>query len=82
MQRWLKLPDGRFIDAGRIAYIGKTESFARVDEDGNDLGIGYAVNLGTDFPRESQLTVVGSKDEIFAMLRGILGGTSAEAPKT
>jgi len=61
MQRWLKLPDGRFIDAGRL---------------------GYAVNPGTDFPRESQLTVVGTKDEIFAMLRGILGGTSAEAPKT
>ncbi|MET0225589.1 MAG: hypothetical protein ABW187_04020 [Dokdonella sp.] len=82
MQRWLKLPDGRFIDAGRVAFIGKTESFARVDEDGNDLGIGYAVNLGTDFPRESQITVVGSKDEIFAMLRGILGGPAAEAPKT
>lgn len=77
MQRWLKLPDGRFIDASRIAYIGKLETFARVDEDGNDLGTGYAVNIGTDFPRESQISVVGGKDEVFAMLRAILGGSAA-----
>ncbi|MFC5488562.1 hypothetical protein [Dokdonella soli] len=74
MQRWIKLPDGRFIDANRIAYISKPETFARVDEDGNDLGIGYAVYLGTDFPRDAQLTVTGGKDEVFAVLRAILGG--------
>ena len=80
MQRWIKLPDGRVIDANRIAYIGKTETFTRIDEDGNDLGLGYAVNLGTDFPRESQLTLTGSKDEVLGILRNILGraeGTSA-----
>lgn len=73
MQRWIKLPDGRVIDANRIAYIGKTETFARIDEDGNDLGLGYAVNLGTDFPREAQLTLTGSKDEVLGILRNILG---------
>lgn len=77
MQRWLKLPDGRFIDANRVAYVGKVETFARFDDDGNDSGIGYAVNLGTDFPRETQINVVGSKDEIFAMMRALLGGTPA-----
>lgn len=77
MQRWIKLPDGRFIDANRIAYIGKVESYIRNDEDGNDLGTGYAVNIGTDIPRESQLTVSGNKDEVFAALRAILGGTAA-----
>ena len=80
MQRWIKLPDGRFIDANRIAYIGKAEAYARFDEDGNDLGIGYAVNIGTDIPRETQLTVSGGKDEVFAVLRAILGGSSAPAP--
>ena len=73
MQRWIKLPDGRFIDANRIAYIGKAETYARIDEDGNDLGIGYAVNIGTDIPRDTQLTVTGSKDEVFAILRALLG---------
>ncbi|MEP7041854.1 MAG: hypothetical protein ABI843_02260 [Dokdonella sp.] len=82
MQRWLKLPDGRFIDAARVVYIGKVETFTRVDEDGNDLGVGYSVNLGTDFPRDSQLSVIGSKDEVFTLLRGILGGNAVEAPKT
>lgn len=76
MQRWIKLPDGRFIDASRIAYIGKVESYNRIDEDGNDLGIGYAVNIGTDIPRESQLTLSGSKDEVSAALRAILGGAA------
>lgn len=76
MQRWIKLPDGRFIDANRIAYIGKVESYIRSDEDGNDLGTGYAVNIGTDIPRESQLTLSGSKDEVFAALRAILGGAA------
>lgn len=77
MQRWIKLPDGRFIDANRIAYIGKVESYLRSDEEGNDLGTGYAVNIGTDIPRESQLTVSGGKDEVFSALRAILGTTPA-----
>ena len=79
MQRWMKLPDGRFLDANRISYVGKAESYSRIDEDGNDLGIGYSVNIGTDFPRESQISVTGSKEEIFALLRGILGGGVAAA---
>ena len=77
MQRWIKLPDGRFIDANRIAYIGKVESYLRSDEDGNDLGTGYAVNIGTDIPRESQLTLSGGKDEVFNALRAILGAAPA-----
>lgn len=86
MQRWIKLPDGRYIDANRIAYIGKVESYTRADEDGNDLGIGYAVNIGTDIPRETQVTISGGKDEVFATLRSILGGapiaaTSATTPE-
>lgn len=80
MQRWVKIPDGRFLDANRIAYVGKVETFNRFDEEGNDLGIAYSVNLGTDFPRESQVNVVGSKDEVFALLRSILGGTAATPP--
>ena len=79
MQRWIKLPDGRFIDANRVTFISKAETFARIDEDGNDLGVGYSVNIGTDFPRESQINVVGNKDEVFAMLRAILGGVAAAA---
>ncbi|HQV72213.1 MAG: hypothetical protein IPH43_11575 [Xanthomonadales bacterium] len=77
MQRWVKIPDGRFLDANRIAYVGKIETFNRIDEDGTELGLAYAVNLGTDFPREAQINVVGTKDEIFSLLRGILGGTNA-----
>jgi hypothetical protein len=80
MQRWVKIPDGRFLDANRIAYVGKVETFNRMDEDGNDLGLGYAVNLGTDFPREWQINVVGNKEEIFTLLRTILGGSAAAAP--
>lgn len=36
MQRWIRLPDGRFVDANRIAYVGKPETYSRFDEDGND----------------------------------------------
>jgi len=79
MQRWIKLPDSRFIDANRVAFIGKVDTFARIDEDGNDLGIGYTVNIGTDFPRESQITVIGTKEEVFALLRGILGNAPVAA---
>ena len=75
MQRWIKLPDGRFVDANRIAYVGKTETFARIDEDGNDLGVGYTVNIGTGIERATQLTVIGSRDEVLGVLRAILGRT-------
>jgi hypothetical protein len=77
MQRWIKLPDGRFLDANRVAYIGKTESYARIDEDGNDLGTGYSVNIGTDIQRDAQISVTGTKEEVFAMLRSILGAAPA-----
>ena len=73
MQRWIKLPDGRFIDAGAIVYISRPETYQRIDEDGNDLGVGYSVNLGTGIQREAQITMTGSKDEVFAVLRAILG---------
>ncbi|MBN8728638.1 MAG: hypothetical protein J0H15_13180 [Xanthomonadales bacterium] len=79
MQRWLKLPDGRIIDANRIAYIGKVETYARIDEDGTDLGTGYSVYIGTDFPREAQISVTGSRDEVLGLLRALLG-TPAGAP--
>jgi hypothetical protein len=82
MQRWIKLPDGRFLDANRVAYIGKAETYARIDEDGNDLGTGYAVNIGTDIQREAQITVTGSKDEVFAMLRTILGSGAVNPAAT
>jgi len=82
MQRWIKLPDGRFIDAGAIVYISRPETYARIDEDGNDLGIGYSVNIGTAIQRDAQITVAGGKDEVFAVLRAILGGAGQAAPAT
>lgn len=77
MQRWIKLPDGRFVDANRIMYIGKVETYPRTDEDGNDLGQGYNVNIGTDVAREQHLTVMGSKEEVLLVLKQILGTAPA-----
>ncbi len=77
MQRWLKLPDGRFIDGNRIASIGRIDTFMRIDEDGTDRGLAYSVNLGTDFTRESHVNVVGTKEEIFALMRTLLGASAA-----
>ena len=77
MQRWLKLPDGRYLDANRIMYVGKVETYPRLDDDGNDAGVGYAVNLGTDFPREQQIMVQGTKEEILALLKAVLGVTTS-----
>ena len=77
MQRWLKLPDGRFIDANRIVYIGKVETFPRLDDDGKDDGPGYAVNLGLDIPREHQISVQGNKDEVLGLMKSLLGATPA-----
>jgi hypothetical protein len=75
MQRWLKLPDGRFIDANRIVYVGKVETFPRLDDEGNDTGLGYAVIVGFDIPREHQLLVQGNKDEILGLMKSLLGAT-------
>ena len=76
MQRWLKLPDGRYIDGNRIMYVGKVETYPRLDDEGNDSGIGYAVSLGTDVPRDRQITVTGTKEEILALLKSLLGVTT------
>lgn len=53
------------------------ETYPRLDDDGNDAGVGYAVNLGLDIPRERQLTVMGSKDEVLGLLKSLLGGAPA-----
>ena len=79
MQRWIKLPDGRFIDASRVAIVGRPESFSRYDEDGNDMGTGYSVQVGTDFPRESQITVIGTREEVLAVLRNLLVASPGSA---
>ena len=76
MPRWLKLPDGRYLDANSIMYIGKVETYPRLDDEGNDAGVGYAVNLGTDIPRDHHLLVQGTKEEILALLKSILGVTT------
>jgi hypothetical protein len=73
MQRWLKLPDGRFIDANRVVLVGKVETFPLLDDTGStDGGVGYAVNLGLDIPRDRQLTVTGNKDEILSLMKSLL----------
>lgn len=77
MQRWLKLPDGRYLDANRVMYVGKVDTYPRLDDDGNDAGIGYAVNLGTDIAREHQIMVQGTKEEILALLKNVLGVTTS-----
>jgi hypothetical protein len=74
MQRWLKLPDGRYLDANRIMYVGKVDTYPRLDDDGNDAGTGYAVNIGTDIPREQQITVMGTKEGVLALLKSLLSG--------
>lgn len=79
MQRWIKLPDGRFVDANRIMYIGKVETYPRIDEDGNDLGQGYNVNIGTGLAREEQITLMAGKDEVLAVLKQILGAAPAQS---
>lgn len=77
MQRWLKLPDGRYIDANSIVYVGKVETYPRLDENGDDAGQGYAVNIGTGIPREQHLSVQGTKEEVLALLKALLGGAPA-----
>jgi hypothetical protein len=77
MQRWLKLPDGRYLDANRIMYVGKVETFPRLDDETSEPGIGYSVNLGTDMAREYQITVQGTKEEILALLKSVLGVSGA-----
>ena len=77
MQRWVKLPNGTFLDANRIIHIGKIESFAKLDEEGNNSGLEYSVTLMSELPREHQIQVSGSKEAISALVRSILGATTA-----
>ncbi len=77
MQRWIKLPDGSFLDGNRICHIGKVDTFAKLDGEGNSDGVEYAVSLSTDLPRENQISVTGTKEEISALLKSLLGSGSA-----
>ena len=74
-QRWVKLPNGNVIDANRIVMIGKPESYPKMDEEGND-GIEWAVMLGTNLTRDTQISVSGSKDEIAGLIGKLIGVNS------
>lgn len=73
MQRWVKLPQGGFLDASRVVYIGRLEAFAKLDEEGNNVGSEYSVTLASSFGREHQMKITGSKEEIATLLRTVLG---------
>ena len=47
-----------FLDANRIAYVGKIETFNRIDEDGTELGLAYAENLDARGPTAEQMALV------------------------
>lgn len=70
--RWVKLPNGNIIDAGRVAYVSKPDAYPGIDGDGNRR-TEYAVTFGTEFTRDTWMTVTGTKDEISALVRQLLG---------
>jgi len=51
-----------------------TSSFVPCTVDGNDAGQGYSVPVGTDVMRDHHLTVQGTKEEVLAFLKSLLGG--------
>ena len=59
-------------------YVGKVENLQSFDEDGNGC-LAYAVN-SAGFQREAQINVVGTREEIFSLLSGILGANAAPTP--
>lgn len=73
MQRWVRLPQGGFLDATRIIYISKVESFARLDDEGHSSGTDYAVYIGINLARDEHLMITGNKEEIGTLVRQILG---------
>ena len=79
MQRWIKLPNGTFLDANRVVLIGKVETFAKLDDEGNNAGVQYSVSLQTELDREHQLLVAGTREEISALVRSLLGAQGGAA---
>lgn len=77
MQRWIRLPQGGFLDATQIIYISKVESFAHLDDEGHNTGTDYAVTIGTSLNRDQFMMITGNKDEISTMVRQILGQAAA-----
>lgn len=71
------MPQGGFLDAARIIYISKVESFARLDDEGHSSGTDFAVNIGISLARDEHLMVSGSKEEIGTLVRQILGQASS-----
>jgi hypothetical protein len=70
--RWVKLPNGNIVDANCVVYVSKPDSYPSMDGDGNDR-VDYAVTFGTALTRDTWMTAVGSKDEISALIRQLLG---------
>lgn len=74
MQRWIKLPNGAYLDAARVCYISKVETYMKLDEDGNAAGSEYAVTIATDLAREQHMAISGTGEEIRTLMKAILAG--------
>lgn len=74
MQRWIKLPSGSWLDANRVCFVSKVDSFPKLDDEGNAAGTDYAVTIATDLSREQQMLINGTADEIRALLKTLIGG--------
>ena len=82
MQRWIKLPDGRFIDANRVVVVGRPQSFAQYEDGSEDMGTAFSVQIGIDYSRENQITVVGTREEVLTAMRNLLGASTGNAAET
>ena len=77
MQRWIRLPQGGFLDASQVIFISKVESYAKIDDDGHSSGTDYAVTIGIGMHRDQQMMITGNKDEIGTLVRQLLGQAPA-----
>lgn len=82
MQRWIKLPDGRFIDANRVVVVGRPQSFAQYEDGSEDMGTAYSVQIGIDYSRENQITLVGTREEVLTAMRNLLGPSASNVSET
>jgi hypothetical protein len=74
MQRWIKLPNGAYLDATRVCYVSKVDTYMKLDDDGNSAGSEYAVTIAIDLSREQQMVISGTGEEIRTLMKAILGG--------
>lgn len=75
-QRWVKTPEGDYVDANRVLFVSKVEVLPDMSGDPDlEAESQYTVAIGTGLEHSAQKRYTGGKETILGFAKALVQGT-------